>query len=75
MWASRVISQLSQGSLLVEVVSGEGVTSSFFTSLSSFWAIISKVVLSLGLRLACLVVRSLTNGFSRVGIGLLGFPG
>ena len=65
---------ISLGFLLVEVVSGEGVTSSFFTSSSSFWETISKVVLSLGLRLACLVVGSLTKGFSRVWIGLLGCP-
>ena len=65
---------ISLGFLLVEVVSSEGVTSSFFTSSSSFWETISKVVLYLGLRLTCLVVGSLTKGFSRVWIGLLGCP-
>ena len=70
-WASKTT---SLGSLLVEVVFGEGVTGSFFTSSLSFWKTISKAVLSLGLRLACLVVGSLTRGFSMVWIGLLGFP-
>ena len=62
------------GSLLVEVIFGERVTGSFFTSFSSFWETISKAVLSLGL-LSCLVVGRLTKGFSRVWIGLLGFLG
>ena len=62
-WASKVISRLSLGcSLLVEVVFGEGVTGFFFTSSLSFWATISKAVLSLGLRLAYLVVGSLSKG-------------
>ena len=65
----------NQESLLVEVISSEGVTGSFFTCSSSLWETISKAVLSLGLRLACLVVGSLTNDFSRVWIGMLGFPG
>ena len=62
-------------SLLDEVVSSEVVTGSFFTSSSIFCKQISKAVWSLDLRLACLVVGSLTKGFSRVGLGLLGFPG
>ena len=62
-------------SLLDEVVSGEGVSGSFFTSSSSFCAIISKAILSLDLRLACLVVGSLTKGFSMIWTGLLEFPG
>ena len=61
---------LSLGLLL-----GEEVTGSFFTSSSSFWVTISKAVLSLDLRLVCLVVGSLTRGFSRVGLGLTWFPG
>ena len=69
LWASKVTS------LLDEVVSGEGVTGSFFTSSSIFCKQISKTVWSLDLRLACLVVGSLTKGFSRAGLGLLGFPG
>ena len=55
------------------MIFGERVTGSFFTSFSSFWETISKAVLSLGL-LSCLVVGRLTKGFSRVWIGLLGFP-
>ena len=35
---------------------------------------ISKVVLSLDLRLVCLVVGSFTRGFSRVRLGLAWFP-
>ena len=66
-WASKTIS------LLVEVVSSEGVTGSFFISSSIFCMTISMAVWSLDLRLACLVVGSLTKGFSRVGVGLLGF--
>ena len=54
---------------------GEGVTSSFFTNSSSSWVTISKVVLSLDLRLVCLVTGSLTRGFSKVRIGLTWFPG
>ena len=69
LWASKVTS------LLDEVVSGEGVTGSFFTSSSIFCKQISKAVWSLDLILACLVVGSLTKGFSRAGLGLLGFPG
>ena len=62
-------------SLQDEVVSCEGVTGSFFTSSSIFCKQIYKAVWSLDLRLACLVVGSLTKGFSRAGLGLLGFPG
>ena len=62
-------------SLLDEVVSGEGVTGSFFTSSSIFCKQISKAIWSLNLRLACLVLGSLTKGFSRAGLRLLGFPG
>ena len=62
-------------SLLNEMVSGEGVTGSFFTSFSIFCKQISKVIWSLDLRLACLVVGSLSKGFSRAGLGLLGYPG
>ena len=62
-------------SLLDEVVSSEGVTGSFLTSSCSFLVTISKAVLSLDLRLVCLVVGSLTKGFLRVWTGLLEFPG
>ena len=68
LWASKVTS------LLDVVVFGEGVNGSFFTSSSIFCKQISKAVWSLDLRLACLVVGSLTKGFSRAGLGLLGFP-
>ena len=61
-------------SLLDVVVSGEGVTSSFFTSSSIFCKQTSKAVWYLDLRLACLVVGSLTKGFSRAGVGSLGLP-
>ena len=62
-------------SLVDEVIFGEGVNGSFFTSSSIFCKQISKAVWSLDLRLACLVVGSLTKGFSRAGLGLLGFLG
>ena len=62
-------------SLLDEVVSSEVVTGSFFTSSSIFCKHISKAVWSLDLRLACLVVGSLTKGFSKAGVGSLGLPG
>ena len=61
-WMSKT---LSLGLLLDEKVTG-----SFFTSSSSFWVTTSKVVLSLDLRLVCLVMGSLSRGFSRVGLGL-----
>ena len=59
---------LSWGALL-----GEGVTGSYFTSSLILWVTIFKAILSLDLRLVCLVVGSLTKGFSREGIGLLRF--
>ena len=58
-------------SLLDEVVSGEGVTRSFFTSSSIFCKKISKAVWSLDLRLACLVVGSLIKGLNLGPIGTL----
>ena len=61
--------------LSVGLLLGEEVTSSFFTSFSSFWVTTSKVVLSLDLRLVCLVVGSLIRGFFRVGLGLAWFLG
>ena len=68
LWASKATS------LLDEVMFGEEVTGSFFTSSSIFCKQTSKAVWSLDVRLACLVVGSLTKGFSRVGTGLLGLP-
>ena len=65
-WMSKT---LSLGLLL-----DEEVTDSFFTSSSSFWVTTSKAVLSLDLRLVCLVMGSLSRGFSRDRLGLAWFP-
>ena len=69
-WFSSCSISLSDSKEVWLELLAEQVPNSFLTKSYNFWFTISKVVLSLDLRLACILTGNFTKGFSKDWIGL-----